>query len=206
MTYFNFTKITPPAPNDPTVNETTQINANWDHLDLKLQPYATGAALTGLETGQEYIDSNGRFAVWDGAAARIPADIDAGWSSWTALPVVAPRVARTNFTPRWRSNSAYRMVELSGGVLFDSSASAWPMGNSFNVNVMAPGSPPISLAPIGGVHKAPCATALTSGAPIVAAGLAIITTDISFVQIAVQYMGGPGGGNFVQLDQVWWWY
>jgi hypothetical protein len=204
--YLNFSKILPLKPNDPLVNEDTQLNDNWDLLDTKLQPYMIGGSLTLTEVGQESFNGSFRYSVWDGAAQRLPDDIDAGWSSWTALPILSPRVARGSFTPRWRNNTAYRMVELSGGVLFDASANPWTMGSAFQVNQLASGSPTSALAPIGGTHKGPCATALSAGTTIVAGGLVTVDSSGGFCRINAQYMGGPGGGNFLMLDQVWWWY
>lgn len=203
--YLNFAKILPNSPNDPVVNEVTQTNANWDLLDTQMQSYLTGIP-TPTEVGQESFDSNFRYTVWDGAAKRIPDDIDASWSAWTAIPMLAPRVVRASFTPRWRSNSAYRMVELAGGIQFDNVASQWTMGSSFQFNSLAAGSPANTLGPVGGTHKSPAATALSAGTTVVASALITIDTSGSFVRMAAQYLGGPGGGNFIQLDQVWWWY
>lgn len=205
--YFNFTKITPAAPNDPLVDEAAQLNANWDHVDTKLQPYMTGVP-TPTQAGQEYFDGSFRYVVWDGAAPRIPDEIDVNWSAWTALPMLAPRVIRPSFTPRWRNNSLLRMVELAGGVQFDAAANPWTMGGTFTLNGDVSGSPPASMLPIGGVHKSQAATALSAGTTVVAG--AAITVDKpggnTFLRIFAQYMGGPGGGNFIELDQVWWWY
>lgn len=208
MPYFNFTKITPPAPNDPVVNEVTQLNDNWDHLDTKLNPYINGGSISGLESGQELFDGSFNFGVWDGAALRIPDDIDAGWSAWTALPMFTNRVARSGFTPRWRNNSLYRMVELAGGVLNNVAADPWPLGSFLTINADSTGAIPSSMQPVDGVHISPCATALTAGTSVVASGYAYIDKPVgnTFTRIRVQYMGGPGGGNFVQLDQIWWWY
>ena len=208
MAYLNFTKITPPAPNDPTVNEVTQLNNNWDHLDTKLQPYLIGGGLSGIETGQEYLNGSFRFIVWDGAAERLPDDIDGAWSAWTALPIFAGRAARPSFTPRWRNNSLLRMVQLSGGFLFDGAAGAWTLGGYFTLNADSAGAIPASMVPIGGTHTQPVATALSAGAVVVAGGS--ITVDKpggnTFCRIRGQYMGGPGGGNFMQTEQVQWWY
>lgn len=208
MVYLNFNKITPPAPNDPTVDEVEQLNDNWDVLDTKLAPYISGGAVNDLETGQEVFASGFRFAVWDGTTARVPDDIDAGWSAWTALPILAPRVARGSFTPRWRNNSAYRMVELAGGVLFDAAAAAWTMGSLFTVNSDTSGAIPSSMQPIAGSHISPCAVGLPTSPALVATGY--ISVDKpggnTFTRVRAQYMGGPGGGNFLMLDQVWWWY
>lgn len=207
--YLNFSKILPPKPNDPVVDEAAQLNANWDLLDTKLAPYmGIGGTLTLTEAGQEYFDTNVRFAVWDGAAARIPDDIDAAWSAWTAMPMSSPRVIRPSFTFRWRNNSILRMVELSGGVLFDGAASAWTMGSKFTLNADSSGAIPASMVPIGGTRISPCATALTAGTNVVCGAIATIDKPggNTFCRVQAQYMGGSGGGNFIQLDQVWWWY
>jgi hypothetical protein len=204
--YFNFNKITPAAPNDPVVNEATQINANWDQIDTKLQPYMFGGTLTLAEAGQEYFDSNFRYAVWDGASGRVPDDIDNAWSAWTNIPMLSPRVIRTGWQPKWRSNSLLRKVELAGGVLFDASANVWTMGSSFQINQLAAGSPANTLGPVGGKHISQCAVALSAGTSVTAGGYVTIDTSGSFTRMAVQYLGGGGGGNFVMLDQVWWWY
>lgn len=205
MVYLNFTKITPAAPNDPNVDEVSQLNANWDLLDTKLAPYVNGGTITNVETGQEFINS-GRYAVWDGAAIRYPDDIDAAWSAWTNIPMNAPRAIRPSFQPKWRNNTLLRMVELAGGIQFDSAASAWTLGSSFQFNALSAGSPANTLGPVGGTFKATCAAALSAGTTVVAGGLITIDTSGSFVRMAAQYLGGPGGGNFLMLDQVWWWY
>lgn len=204
--YLNFNKILPPTPNDPVVNEVTQLNNNWDLLDLKLTPLMNGGTLTLAEVGQEYLDSNSRFAVWDGSAARVPDDIDSAWSAWTNIPMLAPRVIRPSFQPKWRSNSLLRKVELNGGIQFDASANLWTQGSSFQFNALSAGSPANTLGPVGGKHINQCATGLTAGTSVTAGGYITIDTSGSFVRMAAQSLGGGGGGNFIQLDQVWWWY
>ncbi len=205
MAYFNLNKITPAAPNDPTVNEVTQLNNNWDNLDSKLGIYINGGSLTGIETGQEYLGTGSRFAVWDGAEF-LTEDIDSAWSAWTNIPMLSPRAIRTGFQPKWRSNSLLRKVELTGGIQFDAAASAWTMGSSFQFNDLVTGSPTTTFTPIGGFHRAQCAAALTGGTSVTAAGRISIDTQSGFIKMSAQYMGGGGGGNFLQLEQVWWWY
>lgn len=209
MAYFNFTKIAPPAPNDPNVNEVTQLNDNWDVIETKMAPYIVGGVISDVEEGQEFFSGvDFRFAVSDGVGIIFPDDIDAGWSAWTQMPIAATRTHRPGFTWRWRNNSMLRMVELSGGVLFNAAADPWTMGSTFTLNADSAGAIPASMLPIGGVHKSQAATALTAGTSVVAG--AAITVDKpgpnTFLRVFAQYMGGPGGGNFIQLDQVWWWY
>lgn len=208
MAYLNFNKITPPAPNDPNVNEVTQLNNNWDHLDVKCQPYMVGGALSGVETGQEYLNGSFRFIVWDGAAERVPDDVDAAWSAWTTMPMLAPRVARTSFAFKWRNNSLIRQVQLVGGVYFNAAQDPWTLGGYFTLNADSVGAIPASMVPIGGTHTGQAATALSAGTTLVAG--ASVTVDKpggnTFCRVRAQYMGGPGGGNFIMLDQVRWWY
>jgi hypothetical protein len=204
--FFNFTKIVPAAPSDPLVDEAAQLNANWDHMDARLTPLMLGGTLTLAQAGQEYLDSNSRFAVWDGAAARIPDDIDSAWSAWTNIPMLAPRAIRSTFQPKWRSNSLLRKVELSGGISFDVSSNVWTQGTLFQFNALSAGSPANTLGPVGGKHVNQAATGLTAGTSVTAGAYIVIDTSGSFTRMSCQYLGGGGGGNFVQLEQVWWWY
>lgn len=206
VNYLNFTKITPASPSDPLVDEAAQLNANWDQLDAKLTPLMNGGTLTLAQAGQEYLDSNSRFAVWDGTAARVPDDIDSAWSAWTNIPMLAPRVIRTSFQPKWRSNSLIRKVELNGGIQFNAAADPWTQGSAFQFNALSAGSPANTLGPVGGKHVNQCATGLTGGTSVTAGGYIVIDTSGSFVRMTAQSLGGGGGGNFIQLDQVWWWY
>lgn len=207
MPYLNFTKITPPAPNDPFVDEAAQLNANWDQLESKMAPYINGTVPTGMEAGQEFWNG-GRFAVWDGAAARNPDDIDAAWSAWTTLPILAPRTARSATVPKWRNNSLLRKVELTGGVISDSLANPWTLGSAFALNADTSGAIPASMTPIGGTHYATAAVGLTTGTAVTAGAYLLVDKPggNTFVRIRGQYMGGPGGGNYIQLEQLWWWY
>jgi hypothetical protein len=206
MAYFNFTNVSPASPSDPLVNEITQINNNWDHLETKLNPYMIGGGVSGIETGQELFDGSFRYGVWDGSTTRITDDVDAAWSAWTNIPMLAPRVIRSGYQPKWRNNSLLRKVELTGGIQFDATANPWTMGSSFQFNSLAAGSPPNTMVPIGGKHIAQAAAAQTAGTSVAAAGYITIDSSGSFVRMACQYLGGGGGGNFVQLEQVWWWY
>lgn len=207
MPYFNFTKIVPPAPNDPFVDEAAQINANWDHLDAKLEPYMFGGTISDIEQGQEFFNEDFEFCVYDGGIVT-PDDIPEGWSDWTNLPMQSGKFARSSFTPKWRNNPLYRMVELTGGVIFDVSAGPWTLGSSFLINADAEGSPPAEMRPIGNLHYSPCGASLTTGTSVVSAGFITVEQPVgsTYTRIGAQYLGGPGGGNFIMLDQVWWWY
>lgn len=204
MTYFNFTKITPAAPNDPFVNEVTQINNNWDEIDNKLTQQSNGTPPVP-DTGQEWI-SGGRFLAWNGTAVRNPDDIDSGWSSWFALTLSANVVVRPGFTPRWRNNSIIRRVELDGGIQKDAGASVWPAGTLQTIT--APGTFNIvsGFAPIGGLTYQSSAAALPSGGNQASSGWHTIDVNTGIVRIQTSYVGGSGGGNFIMLDGIEWWY
>lgn len=208
MSYFNFSKTLPPTPSDPLVDEVDQLNDNWDHFESKLSPYLVGGTISDVEAGQEYFDTNFRYAVYTGSSGRVPDDIDAAWSAWTALPIVSPRVPRPSVTPRWRVNTLLRMVELCGGVYFDVSQNAWTAGSLITITDDVSGGIPSTYTPVGTDHINPCATALTAGTSVVSAGYAWIDKPVgnTYCRVRCQYLGGPGGGNFIQLDQVWWWY
>ena len=64
------------------------------------------------------------------------------------------------------------------------------------------------MKPINSKHISQCAVALTAGTVIVAGGYMTVDAPggVNNVRLRSQYLGGPGGGNFVMLDQIWWWY
>ena len=208
MVYLNFTKVTPAAPNDPNVDEVAHLNDNWDILESKLSPYIAGGTISNIETGQEFFDSNFRLAVYDGAAARTTDDIDAAWSSWTTLPLLSPRTARSGFVPKWRNNSLLRQVELVGGLTFNAAADPWTAGTLATINSDTSGAIPATMTPIGTYHYAACCTAATGGTSVVSSGYVHVDKPggNTYVRIRGQYLGGAGGGNFMMLDQLWWWY
>lgn len=204
--FLNFKKIVPPAPNDPSVDLASQINDNWDILDSGLNIYNSTGEFTPTQAGQEWLAPNYRFAVWDGANERYPDNIDLFWSAWTAIPLASGRAIRSGFTPKWRQNSLLRKVELVGGFQYDSAASTWP--TSLVVLNADTGSIPATYQPTGGKHVGQCATAVNTTGVVVAAGYVIVDKPAGNTNCRIQarYMGGPGGGNFLMLDQIWWWY
>lgn len=201
MPYFNLSKITPAAPNDPNVNEVTQINNNWDEIENKFGQQSAGTP-PGAETGQEWL-SGGRFKVWTGTAVRDPDNIDGAWSAWTALPLSANVVTRPNYTPRYRSNSMLRRVELAGDLLKDAAGSAWPVGVAHLVTTGTSGIPS-TLQPIGGLTYQMTACSIPTGSG--GSGWHQIDVATGFVRIQTRMLGGGGGGNFIPLDGIEWWY
>ena len=208
--YFDLVKITPPAPNDPTVNEVTQLNDNWDKLDTRLGVYRTFSGNpVPLQEGQEFTGNvlgYGKvFAVWDGTTLRVPDRVMTDWTAWEVLPVVNCQSV-TGQPVKWRSNPVLRRVELCGSVIKDGAGSAWPASV---VKITAnTGGIPDALKPFGGktfssnAAAAPDAMiALVSGFYVKVYGNAVAST-----QIDVRYLGGPGNGNFGSLDGTSWWY
>jgi hypothetical protein len=208
MVYLNFTKITPAAPNDPNVDEAAQLNANWDLLDAKLAPYMVGGTISNVQQGQEFFSgADTRYAVWDGTATRIPDTMDTGWSAWTNFPMAGTFTARSGFRPKWRVNTIIRRVECVGGVIWDAAGNAWSNG-LWQIFADAAGDVPATYLPVGG--KAVCIGAgpSTSAGNNVAASYFVIDKPVGYTNLRIQgqYLGGLGGGNFIQLDQVGWWY
>src|SRR5882757_10601962 len=104
------------------VDVVAHINNNWDDIEAKLSNLTLlPSLLPSPETGQELAFSSAqtRFRVWTGAAYRDPDPIDPSWSAWTALPLSANVVARTGTTPRFRTNSLIRQVQLTGAIQKD---------------------------------------------------------------------------------------
>lgn len=209
MTYFNFTKITPAAPNDPLVNEQTQLNDNWVHADEQLTPYVTEptpATMPGALAGQEWIYQD-RLAVWDGATLITPQDIKGAWGAWNQLFLDAPVNYRDGFIPFWRVNTLLRMVELGGGVIYGATA-AWPASfTDISGTTTDPGVIPDTYQPVGGrVYQVAACSQPTDDLGTAA----LISIDkhasLATVHLRARFQGGSGGGNYIQLDSVRWFY
>lgn len=205
MTYFNFTKVAPPSPSDPLVNVTTHLNNNWDEIETKFSSLITMSGnIINAEAGQEAVGSVAQsFYVSNGApfVMRSADDIQTSWSAWTAIPLNAAVVARASFTPRYRTNSVLRLAELSGGVQKDAPASAWPAALVVITNLL-----PLSIVPIGNLSFQQSAAAIPTTPANGSAGYHLIDTNGPNTRIQVRYAGGPGGGNFIMLDGIKWWY
>lgn len=207
MALFNFNLITNP-PADEFVNEATQLNANWNDLETKLSWFqAFGTITTGiLDPGFEALIS-GRQAVWNGTAMRNPSSIPGTWSPWATLSPVSPYVLRTGFPIKWRSNNTLRKVELTGGFLNTVSASAFPhtaYATLINAGISS------AFKPVGGTHFQHSATAAitsaTVGVDVATARIRVTQTSTNPCVIDCHYLGADGGGNFVMLDGVEWYY
>lgn len=213
MVYFNFNYVTDP-PNDEFVNEETQLNDNWEELDTKLQgwnqkpsnivaPIPVGTeALDPQHPGDEY-----RIAVYNGTDWVRSLNHVLSWEAWQNLSLRAPAVERTGFTPRIRVNQWKREIMLSGGVQFNAALDPWPTGS--DVEITSDTAIQSSLAPApGGRICYQAATAQVTGANTFASAVIAVNVEASpaRVSIKVRYQGDAGGGNFVMLDGLKWWY
>jgi hypothetical protein len=213
MTYFDFNFVTDP-PADETVDEQTQLNENYEDLDLKLQGWnqkpcaIVGSPPVGTEgldpqhPGDEY-----RIAVYDGTNWVRSLNHVSSWGAWSNLSLRAPAVERAGFTPRIRINEWTRQVQLSGGVLLNVAADPWPTGS--DVEITADAAIANSFAPVpGGLSFFEAATSAVTAASSFAAALIRISTEAgpSRTSIKVRFQGDAGGGNFVMLDRLKWWY
>ena len=206
--YFGFAPILPPSPNDPLVDVATQLDANYDEIERVLTVQQGLSAVVNPEIGMEVMDNlNGRMTVYNGSAFINSDDIDAGWSAFSALGLLAPIVARPNFTPRWRSNSLLRRVEVFGRV--QNGAVPASFGTTLFDITSNTGGIPDSLKPVGGqviysnAGTAPVAPSTVSGSYIIA------KTNPSAgqnVRIQGQYMGTSDGTSAIVLDGIAWWY
>lgn len=213
MVYFNFNYVTNP-PNDELVNPTTQLNANFTELDDKIKGFNTQpntivsppVGTEGLFPGTPSTD-NYRIGVWTGTEWIRTINANLAWEAWTTLNLLAPAVQRSSvFTPKYKINSVYARLVLGGGVLLNAAADPWPTGTT--VRITATGAIPIAYAPIGGWSYQPVAVASPTGAGGFSVAQAIVdaVTDPTDVRISIRYQGDAGGGNFVMLDSLGWWF
>ncbi len=212
--YFEFTKVTDP-PDDELVDSETQLNANWEDVDLKITPFNQKPAdFTGITFPKgteafdpEHVGSEHRIAVWNGTTWARSLNHTTAWSAWDTIGIRAPVVVRTGFPPVLRVNTVARRIVLMGGVLFDAAANPWPTNT--NVEITSDTAIQPEFAPVnGGVSRMQGAT----GQIVTANGFAsaIISAELKTapdrVAIMVRYQGDAGGGNFVMLDGIEWWY
>lgn len=206
MALFNFNLITPP-PNDELVNEITQLNDNWDELELKLNYFqGTGPVPSSFEIGSE-VYANNRHMVWTGTAWSSPVSIGQSWTVWNGIDAQAPFTVRPGLPFKYRSQPNVRKVQLTGGMVNTGSANPWPKGVW---NVINSTQIPAAFAPVGGVHIQHSATSALPGAPVgsdvAAARIRVTGNGSAPVLVEVHWMGADGGGNFVQVDGVEWYF
>lgn len=209
MTYMNFTKIAPPAPNDPFVNEVTQLNNNWDEVDRVLSVQQALSPIVNPETALEVVDFPSQtFRLYDGTAFNSAESITTAWTAWTLLPLLAPIQLRTGLTPRWRQNTVLKCVEVSGAVQNGSTPASFGT-TTFDITADTGGIPdalkPVSNSAIIFTQSGtpPISPSLVSGAyftvkPNPTAG--------NSVKIQGRYLGLSDGTSSLILDGITWWY
>lgn len=214
MTYFNFNFVTDP-PNDELVNVEAQINDNWEDVETKLLPFNQkpsdfGAIVKpkGTEAFRPTPGFEHRISAWDGAEWRSSLAHSTSWGLWQTVLIRAPTVIRPNFPVVARVNAMLRKVEISGGVLFDGAASAWPTGTT--VEITADTAIQTSFAPANAAKQA--FQQVATGAITVANGFASAVAIVEQkagpdrTAISVRYQGDAGGGNFIMLDGLGWYF
>jgi hypothetical protein len=208
---FDFNYVTDP-PDDENVNVQTQLNDNWSELDEKLTIYNQEPGDFGLHTipiGAEILDpdpshgNTGRVAAWNGSEWIRALNHASTWTGWQSVDIRSPAVNRANLPVLANVNPVARRVILRGGITFDGSASAWPTNTTVEITGDAAIQP--ELAPIHGL----CARQGATGVNTTFAGAVILIepkTSPNRVAISVRYQGDSGGGNFVMLDGISWWF
>lgn len=205
--YFDFNYIDDP-PVDELVDEESLLNENWEKADIGLHLLQQEEVdpvdpPVGLDVFRK-LDGDVHRAVWIGGSYRFASSIPLGWGSWIELGLESPVVARPGWTPKARVNERIRQVQLTGGVRADSSSSAWP---SSSVQLTDDDTAiNDSFGPVGGksIQQSACGAIGTDGE----LATARITIEVvsSLVRIYAQWYGESGGGNFICLDGIKWWY
>jgi hypothetical protein len=206
MSYFSFTNVTPP-PNDELVNEITHLNNNWDHLDAKIAALQGHGSFTNQEVGQEVIvlnTGNLSLGVWNGSTWVFPSQPNSAWTTWTALPLTSSPIARPSFTPRYRVNTGLKVGELTGGLQVDGAASAWTASAIVTVTPTTTGVLGSTYTPGTRFYTGDCATSIPTSN--VAGGQWMIDNANDGFRLRVRFMGTSGGGNFLQLNGIRWFW
>lgn len=209
--YFDLNLVTDP-PNDETVNYETQLNNNWEEIADKINRFNQSPGnFSGITIpkGTEALttDDPTRVGVWNGTQWCRSLNHNAAWTNWQALGLRSPRVARTNYAPMARVDTVARHIVLQGGVLYNAAADPWPTNTT--VEITDDVSIQTALAPVnGGQSIQQGATGqITTANGFASAIISISTlTSPNRVAVSVRYQGDVGGGNFVMLDGIEWWY
>jgi hypothetical protein len=215
MPAFTFNYITPP-PNDELVDEQSQINANLDQIENRLnflQGIGTWANVDRPKGLEALInDGNQRTAVWNGTAWRTPTGIAGGWTAWQNITLIAPYVASAaGFTPMWRSNSVIRRVQLKGRIANGATGVSMAKNNWTNFSSGASGIPltftPANTVALWTTSCSPITASSPAGSEINGARLRV-NADATSVRLDFNWMGQDSGttGNYISLDGMDWWY
>ena len=194
-------------PNDPKVNVVTQLNDNWDIIDLRFREMQSQpvALPTNPDVGQQYggADAN---QVWTGSSWKSPVAGNTSWSAWSTISgFVAPFVGSASFPPQYRTNSVLRQVEMRGRIQNTASGSGWD-NFYYDLNPMSVGVP-IAFAPIDDKVMFPACSSLSaiSSSAIVIAEKRVGQTIVWF-QMKQNGQMSAATGNYISFDNVRWFY
>ena len=203
--FFGFNYVTDP-PNDEKVNEVTQINNNLDKIDLRLNQFQQRPVntITGPPIGTEAYAQQGAICVWTGSTWKAAEDLANAWESWNNLTLASGIVERPGFTPKFRINQKLRKVQLRGGLRADINAGPWPR-SKVKVSSNSAGVSSIYKPTQNNIQQTAVGISTTANQAM-SARIFVETNGSLPVAIFVGYQGDDGGGNFVVLDGISWWY
>jgi hypothetical protein len=208
LSYFDFNYVTDP-PDDELVNPITQLNDNWQEVNDKIKPYNSRPnTLINPPKGAEAIDDQGRIGVWDGTQWNFSLNHAGTITSWQTFALRTGVQERAGFTPLAKVDTLKGQVILTGAVQLGSTATAW--STTAATEITTDTAIQASLAPVnGGFSYHQCATGQNTTANAFASAVVwaeLKATPTPHVALMVRYQGDAGGGNFVQLDNVRWWF
>jgi hypothetical protein len=213
LAYFDFNYVTTP-PNDETVDEVTQLNNNWEEVETKLLPFNqqpadfTGITIPKGTMAMRPDDGSDRMAVWNGiewSGSVNPANV---WEAWQPVSLRAPVIARTGYTLEAKIDTLSRRIVLMGGVQLNATADAWNTATTYEITTDTAIQSSLAPANVDGVSIQQGATgAVTTASGFASAVIWIQRRTVpDRTAISVRYQGDAGGGNFIMLDGIEWWY
>lgn len=150
---------------------------------------------------------NGEPGVWDGTQYNNNISHNT-WLDPQNLDLRVPRIMRTGFPPVVIINPWQRRIVCSGGVLYNVAADPWPTGSE--VEITSDIAIPTDFSPLpNGLSYFQAGTSQVTGANQIATAnirVALVAGPPARIGIFVRFQGDAGGGNFVQLDGLEWWY
>lgn len=212
MAYFNFNYITDP-PNDELVEEQSQLNANWDVVEEGLKPFNQNPPdFTGITIPKGTVSVNplntNNIAAWDGTTWNGPVNPINIWENWQLVNIRAPVIHRPGHELKARIDIASRRIVLMGGVQLNATADAWDTATSYEITTdtaiqdsLAPANADFTSIQQGGASQITAAGGFASSVIWIEKRATPSRTAIS-----VRWQGDAGGGNFIMLDGVQWWY
>lgn len=217
MPAYNFDFIGAP-PADDLVNEQSQLNGNLDQIENRYNflQNIVGATFPdadkpkGLEQIRN-VSGDFRPSVWNGASWRVPSATQNAWSAWTNIGLVAPyNDAWAGFTPRYRTNSFLRLLQIRGRIRNTTSGS--PMNKAAWTNFSSGASGiPLTFQPYATSVWTTSTSPITATSPVgseIAAARLRVNTDATACRLDFNWMGQDSAatGNYISLDGWEWWY